>query len=99
MLASSAHSHSTPTLPLPCSVHVFSPQGIVFFATPHFGSNLAAMGWQLRKIPGARPAPSLARLTPGPHLIKLNDVLQVGWFSCRGSDLSTLKSFILKSLA
>ncbi|KAG1658369.1 hypothetical protein FOA52_005750 [Chlamydomonas sp. UWO 241] len=51
-------------------------RGILFFATPHFGSNLAAMGWKLRALPGARPAPSLARLTPGPHLIELNAALQ-----------------------
>lgn len=39
--------------------------GIVFFATPHFGSDVAAMGWRLRHVPYASPAPSLARLTPG----------------------------------
>uniref|UniRef100_A0A7R9V257 GPI inositol-deacylase n=1 Tax=Chlamydomonas euryale TaxID=1486919 RepID=A0A7R9V257_9CHLO len=51
--------------------------GVLFYATPHFGSNLAAMGWRLRSIPGApRPAPSLARLTPGPHLLELNAVLE-----------------------
>eukprot|EP00983_Pelagomonas_calceolata_P111791 1159818-Pelagomonas_calceolata.AAC.3 len=42
--------------------------GIVFFATPHFGSDVAAMGWRLRHVPYASPAPSLARLTPGAHL-------------------------------
>ena len=39
--------------------------GVVFFATPHFGSEYAAMGWRLRHVPYAAPAPSLARLTPG----------------------------------
>jgi len=37
----------------------------VFFATPHFGSAYAAMGWRLRYVPYAAPAPSLARLAPG----------------------------------
>jgi hypothetical protein len=52
-------------------------QAIAFFATPHFGSNLAAMGWKLRALPGARPAPSLARLAPGPHLYELNELFKV----------------------
>lgn len=34
------------------------------------------MGWKLRHVPGAAPAPSLARLTPGPHLAELNDALR-----------------------
>ena len=42
-------------------------RGVVFYATPHFGSNIAAMGWKLRHVPGAAPAPFLARLTPGRH--------------------------------
>jgi len=50
--------------------------GIVFFATPHFGSDVAAMGWRLRHVPYASPAPSLARLTPGPHLTALNQALE-----------------------
>ncbi|GLC40763.1 hypothetical protein PLESTB_000025100 [Pleodorina starrii] len=53
-----------------------STRGIVFFGTPHFGNALAAMGWKLRYVPGALPAPSLARLTPGPHLLSLNDRLR-----------------------
>ncbi|GLI68116.1 hypothetical protein VaNZ11_012443 [Volvox africanus] len=53
-----------------------SIRGIVFFGTPHFGNGLAAMGWRLRHVPGALPAPSLARLTPGPHLLSLNDRLR-----------------------
>ncbi|GFR49269.1 hypothetical protein Agub_g11249, partial [Astrephomene gubernaculifera] len=50
--------------------------GIVFYGTPHFGNTMAAMGWRLRHLPGAHPAPSLARLTPGPHLLALNDQLR-----------------------
>ncbi|GIL79686.1 hypothetical protein Vretifemale_8977 [Volvox reticuliferus] len=53
-----------------------STRGIVFFGTPHFGNAMAAMGWKLRHVPGALPAPSLARLTPGPHLLSLNDRLR-----------------------
>lgn len=54
-------------------------QAIVFMATPHFGSNIAALGWSLRGVPGlgAVPAPSLARLQPGPHLDQLNATLEV----------------------
>ncbi|KXZ55505.1 hypothetical protein GPECTOR_2g1054 [Gonium pectorale] len=53
-----------------------SVRGIVFYGTPHFGNNMAAMGWKLRHVPGALPAPSLARLTPGPHLLSLNQRLK-----------------------
>ncbi|KAG2501745.1 hypothetical protein HYH03_000245 [Edaphochlamys debaryana] len=53
-----------------------STRGVVFFGTPHFGNELAAMGWRLRHLPGAHPAPSLARLTPGPHLLSVNDRLR-----------------------
>lgn len=42
-----------------------STRGVVFYATPHFGNGIAALGWKLRYLPGALPAPSLARLTPG----------------------------------
>eukprot|EP00198_Chlamydomonas_reinhardtii_P002763 XP_001692099.1 predicted protein [Chlamydomonas reinhardtii] len=49
-----------------------STRGVVFFGTPHFGNGMAAMGWRLRHLPGAYPAASLARLTPGPHLLSLN---------------------------
>jgi hypothetical protein len=42
-----------------------STLGVVFFATPHFGNDIAAAGWKLRYLPGAYPAVSLARLAPG----------------------------------
>lgn len=51
-------------------------RGAVFFATPHFGSQFAAMGWRLRHVPYASPAPVLGKLTPGPHLEELNDVMK-----------------------
>ena len=55
-------------------------------ATPHFGSNIAALGWRLRSVPGlgAVPAPSLAHLSPGPHLDELNATLQVGRLGAAG---------------
>lgn len=47
-------------------------RGVVFYATPHFGSGMAALGWKLRHLPGASPAPSIHHLSPGPHLATLN---------------------------
>ena len=44
-------------------------RGAVFFATPHFGSTLADVGWRLRRVPYAAPAPSLAKLAPGGLLV------------------------------
>ena len=41
--------------------------GLVFFATPHRGSWLADVGWNLRYV-GASPAASVMHLKPGPHL-------------------------------
>jgi hypothetical protein len=51
---------------------------VVFYGTPHFGSSMAAMGWRLRHVPGnlAAPAPVLAKLQPGPHLVELNEQLR-----------------------
>lgn len=46
--------------------------GVAFYATPHFGSGMAALGWKLRHLPGASPAPSIHHLSPGPHLAALN---------------------------
>jgi hypothetical protein len=47
-------------------------RGVVFFATPHFGSRLASLGLKLRHVPGAAPAPAVHHLAPGPHLELLN---------------------------
>lgn len=58
------------------SALVDSARGVVFYGTPHFGSPLAAMGWRLRHLPGAAPAPVLAKLQPGPHLVELNEQLR-----------------------
>ena len=44
-----------------------SVAGLVFYATPHMGSWLAAWGWSLRWL-GASPAASVLHLKPGPHL-------------------------------
>lgn len=33
-------------------------RGVVFYGTPHFGSNLAAMGWGLRHVPGKQGGPA-----------------------------------------
>ncbi|KAL6752465.1 hypothetical protein V8C86DRAFT_2754006 [Haematococcus lacustris] len=54
---------------------VTATRGVLFFATPHQGSGLAALGWKLRHLPGTAPAPCLAQLQPGPHLVALNSVL------------------------
>jgi len=52
-------------------------RGVVFYGTPHFGSSLAAAAWRLRPyVPGAALAPAVARLTPGPHLVELNERLR-----------------------
>lgn len=48
---------------------------LAFYATPHFGSGMAALGWKLRHVPGASPAPSIHHLSPGPHLAALNATL------------------------
>jgi hypothetical protein len=48
---------------------------LAFYATPHFGSGMAALGWKLRHLPGASPAPSIHHLSPGPHLSALNATL------------------------
>lgn len=47
-------------------------RAIAFYSTPHFGSSIAALGWKLRHLPGASPAPSIHHLSPGPHLAALN---------------------------
>jgi hypothetical protein len=47
-------------------------RAVAFYATPHFGSGMAALGWKLRHLPGASPAPSIHHLSPGPHLSALN---------------------------
>jgi protein SERAC1 len=47
-------------------------RAVAFYSTPHFGSGMAALGWKLRHVPGASPAPSIAHLSPGPHLSALN---------------------------
>lgn len=47
-------------------------KAIAFYSTPHFGSSMAALGWKLRHLPGASPAPSIHHLSPGPHLAALN---------------------------
>lgn len=41
--------------------------GLVFYATPHHGSWLADVGWNLRFL-GASPASSVVHLKPGAHL-------------------------------
>jgi hypothetical protein len=53
-------------------------RGVVFFATPHFGSHLASLGLKLRHVPGAAraPAPAVHHLAPGPHLEVLNERLR-----------------------
>jgi hypothetical protein len=53
-------------------------RGVVFFATPHFGSPLATLGLKLRRVPGAShgPAPAVHHLAPGPHLEALNEMLR-----------------------
>ncbi|WIA08091.1 hypothetical protein OEZ85_007554 [Tetradesmus obliquus] len=52
-------------------------KAIAFYSTPHFGSSMAALGWKLRHLPGASPAPSIHHLSPGPHLAALNARLAV----------------------
>lgn len=52
-------------------------KAIAFYSTPHFGSSMAALGWKLRHLPGASPAPSIHHLSPGPHLAALNACLAV----------------------
>ena len=44
-----------------------STAGLVFYATPHHGSWLADIGWNLRFL-GASPASSVVHLKPGSHL-------------------------------
>ncbi len=64
-----------------------STRGVVFYATPHFGNGIAALGWKLRYLPGALPAPSLARLTPGEllHRTRLGRcAVEVVWVRLRG---------------
>lgn len=41
--------------------------GLVFYACPHLGTNLANIGWNLRYV-GASPAASVMHLKPGKHL-------------------------------
>lgn len=41
--------------------------GLVFYACPHLGTNLANIGWNLRYV-GASPAASVVHLKPGKHL-------------------------------
>jgi len=76
-----AHSSS------PRSRLAASTRGVVFFATPHFGSRLASLGLKLRHVPGAAPAPAVHHLAPGPHLELLNERLRAlhaagEFFSC-----------------
>ncbi|KAF6253585.1 hypothetical protein COO60DRAFT_1546218 [Scenedesmus sp. NREL 46B-D3] len=52
-------------------------KAVAFYSTPHFGSSMAALGWKLRHLPGASPAPSIHHLSPGPHLAALNARLAV----------------------
>lgn len=42
-------------------------RGLVTYATPHFGTWLADVGWNLRYI-GASPAAAVLHLKPGQHL-------------------------------
>lgn len=51
-------------------------RGVVFYSTPHLGSMLASLGWKLRHVPGAAPAPSVRHLAPGPHLVEINEKLR-----------------------
>ena len=44
-----------------------STSGLVFYACPHLGTNLANIGWNLRYV-GASPAASVVHLKPGKHL-------------------------------
>ena len=41
--------------------------GLVTYATPHFGTWLADVGWNLRYV-GASPAAAVMHLKPGAHL-------------------------------
>ncbi|KAK9804176.1 hypothetical protein WJX73_009170 [Symbiochloris irregularis] len=50
--------------------------GLVFYATPHMGSWIAAWGWNLRWL-GASPAASVLHLRPGPHLEGSNEALRM----------------------
>ncbi|KAL3161302.1 hypothetical protein ABBQ38_009658 [Trebouxia sp. C0009 RCD-2024] len=52
-----------------------STSGLVFYACPHLGSNLANIGWNLRYV-GASPAASVVHLKPGKHLEDVNNQLQ-----------------------
>ncbi|CAL8471570.1 g11112 [Coccomyxa elongata] len=49
--------------------------GLVFYATPHHGSWLADVGWNLRFL-GASPASSVVHLKPGAHLEEVNSVIR-----------------------
>ncbi|DBB05437.1 TPA: hypothetical protein ACH3X1_012401 [Trebouxia sp. C0004] len=49
--------------------------GLVFYACPHLGSNLANIGWNLRYV-GASPAASVVHLKPGKHLEDVNNRLK-----------------------
>ena len=52
-------------------------KGVVFFATPHFGSSLADFcKHYLSQVPGFTPSPSFEKLAPGPHLSELNDAMR-----------------------
>ena len=73
----------------PASRLAAATRGVVFFATPHFGSRLASLGLKLRHVPGAAPAPAVHHLAPGPHLELLNRQLKAlhdaggwGWGRC-----------------
>lgn len=52
-------------------------KGVVFYATPHFGSYLADIGWGLRHV-GAKPHRVIQHLKPGPHHEELNTTLRYG---------------------
>lgn len=48
--------------------------GLVTYSTPHRGSWLAGVGWNLRYL-GASPAASVLHLKPGRHLEEVRDLL------------------------
>jgi len=50
-------------------------RGVVFYATPHFGTTLADIGWRLRHV-GVAPDPVVQKLKPGPHHDRRNDALR-----------------------
>lgn len=55
--------------------------GLVFYACPHLGSNLANIGWNLRYV-GASPAASVVHLKPGKHLEVVPQALDCSTATC-----------------